>query len=76
MLTLACNHNRPNNYIPIALLTHIDVLQMNILDEFDGDLAVTYISVESRSYSLSLVSAIEASILFGLLCYRTQMFSR
>ena len=42
------NLNRPNNYIPIALLTHIDVLQMNILDEFDGDLAVTYISVESR----------------------------
>ena len=64
MLTFACKRDRAINSIRIALLSHTDVLQMNISDEFDGDLAVTYISVESRSHSLSLVSAIEASILF------------
>ena len=75
-LTFGCKHDRAINAIPIALLSHTDVLQMNVSDEFDGDLAVTYISMESRSHSLSLVSAIEALILFGLLCYRTRMFSR
>ena len=60
----SCKRDRANNSIPIALLSHTDVLQVKISDEFDDDLAVTYISVESRSQSLLLVSAIEPTILF------------
>ena len=45
----SCKRDRDNNSIPIALLSHTDVLRVNISDEFDDDLAVTYISVESRS---------------------------
>ena len=75
-LTFACKCDRAINSIPIALLSHTDVLQVKITDEFDDDLAVTYISIESRSHSLLVVSTIEPSIVFRLLCYRTQMFFR